>query len=153
MRPFILTAFFCTLATLGFAQKSATAIVSISDPAVDSDVIRQIEDDWLKAQQTTDIAMIQRIMADDYQGVGSNGPAPGKAQLLKNLRPHEGQAPPYTVENSDMQIFLLGDTAVAIYTKTYTAKENGNVAHEDMTDIFVKDHGGWKLRFARSTLK
>ena len=68
-------------------------------------------------------------------GIGANGQTPGKAQLLKNWRSQSGQAPPYTVETSDMRVFVLGEAAVASYTKTYTAKENGNIAHEDVTDV------------------
>jgi len=30
-----------------------------------------------------------------------------------------------------MAIYVLGEAAVAPYSKTYTAKENGNVAHEN----------------------
>jgi hypothetical protein len=41
----------------------------------------------------------------------------------------------------DMHIYILDNTAVAAYAKTYTAKENGNVAHEDTTRIFTKNHG------------
>ena len=104
-----------------------------------------------KTERTTDVAALDRILADDFAGVGTNGPAPGKTQLLKNLQPHAGQAPPYTVETSDMHIIVRGDTAVAAYTKTYTAKEHGNVDHEDMTDVFTRDHGMWKLRISRNS--
>jgi|SRR5579859_1269775 len=152
MRHVILALLLCST-TLAFPQSSAIAMVSIHDaPPSDSDAVRQLEDEWLKAERTTDITAIERIMADDYAGIGSNGTIPSKAQLLSDLRSHAGQAPPYTVDKSDMRIFLVGNTLVATYTKTYTAKENGNVNHEDMTDIFVKEHGVWKLRFARSTL-
>jgi len=151
MRPLICALLLCC-STLALPQTSAIAMVTISEAPSDSEIIRQIEDDWLKAERTTDIAAIERILARDFAGVGSNGPVPGKSELLRTLRPHAGQSPPYTVEHSDMRIFLLGDTAVATYTKTYTAKENGNVGHEDMTDIFLKDHGTWKLRFSRSSL-
>lgn len=77
--------------------------------------------------------------------------APGKAELLKTWRASAGQALPYTVETADMRIYILGDSAVAAFTKTYTAKENGNVAHEATTHVFTKDHGTWKMRFSRST--
>ena len=152
MRSAIYLLVLCAFAALSFGQNSAPGKSNAAAATSNADAIRQVEDDWLKAERTTDIAAIERILSDDYAGVGSNGPVPGKAQLLKNLRPSAGNAPPYTVEKSDMRIFLVADTAVATYAKTYTAKENGNVAHEDMTDIFVKDHEAWKLRFARSTL-
>jgi ketosteroid isomerase-like protein len=113
--------------------------------------IQQIEDERLKAERTTDPAALERILADDFAGIGSNGVSPAKAQLLKNWQPHAEQAPPYTVETSDMHIIVRGDTAVAAYTKTYTAKENGNGAHQDMTDVFTRDHGRWRLRISRYT--
>jgi SnoaL-like domain len=69
------------------------------------------------------------------------------------MRPHAGQAPPYSVENSDMHIYILGDTAVTAYVRTYKAKENGNVSREDTTHIFVKDHGAWKLKVSRASIR
>ena len=85
--------------------------------------------------------------------LGPSGLAPGKSQLLKNFQAHAGEAPAYVVETSDMRVYLLGDTAVAAYVKTYTGKESGATAREDMTHIFVRDHGVWKLRMSRSSLR
>lgn len=52
-----------------------------------------------------------------------------------------------------MRIFVRGTTAVATYSKTYTAKENGNIANQDITDIFTKDEQGWKLRISRASFR
>jgi hypothetical protein len=52
-----------------------------------------------------------------------------------------------------MHIYVLGDTAVAAYMKTYTAKETGNVAHEDTTHILTREHGTWKLRISRASIR
>jgi ketosteroid isomerase-like protein len=120
----------------------------------DTELIQQIEDDWLKAERKTDPTLLDRILAADFVGFGPNGLTPDKTQLLKNWQPNAGQAPPpYTVETSDMRIFVRGTTAVAAYTKTYTAKENGNIAHQDITDIFTKDEHGWKLRISRASVR
>jgi hypothetical protein len=119
----------------------------------DPQLIRQIEDDLLNAERHTDPAVLERVLADDYVNLGPNGLAPGKADLLKNFRPHAGEVPPYTVDTSDMHVYLLGETAVAACVKTYTAKENGNVAHEDTTHIFTRDHGSWKLRISRASIR
>lgn len=91
-------------------------------------------------------------MADDFIGIGTHGQTPGKAQLLKNWRSQAGRAPPYAVETSEMRVFALGEAVVATYAKTYTAKENGNVAHEDVTDVFTRQNGSWRLRLSRSSL-
>lgn len=133
------------------AQNSITAAPKPSPAKTDSELIQQLEDDWLKAERTTDPTAIDRILSEDFVNLAPNGLAPGKAKLRETWKAHAGQAPPYTVESSDMRIYVLGDTAVAAYSKTYTAKENGNVVHEDTTHVFTRENGAWKLRISRSS--
>jgi hypothetical protein len=47
----------------------------------------------------------------DPTGIG-----PGKGAVLKNFREHTGEAPPYSVQQRDLHIFILNETsAVAAY--------------------------------------
>lgn len=142
----------CLWAVVALGQDRPPRAATNGEDA-DTAGIRKIEDDALTAERTTNAAVLERTMADDFVGIGPNGVAPGKAQLVKNWQAHAGQAPPYSVEISDMHIVVRGDVAAAAYTKTYTAKENGKVAHEDKTDVFTKDHGEWKLRVSRSSFR
>ena len=128
-------------------QKSASATTSQND----SDAIRQIEADLAQSERTTDVAVQQRVLAEDFVNLVPAGLGPGKTEILKGMQRHAGQAPPYSVETQDMRIYVLGETAVASFVKTYTAKENRNVAHEDTTHIFTRDHGVWKLRISRAS--
>src|SRR2546426_59854 len=113
--------------------------------------IQQIEADWLLAERTTDPAVLERILDNEYVNLAPAGLGPGKDQLLKNFRAHAGEAPPYSLEEKDMRIYILDDTAVAAYVKIYTAKANGNVAREDTTHVFTKGRGVWKLRLSRAS--
>ena len=149
--PMLLLTAVCLSAAWALGQGASNSATPSSPDLTDVAAIQQIEDEWLQTERTTDLASLERILADDFAGVGPNGPAPDKAQLLKGLQQHAGQAPPYTVEHSDMHIIVRGDTAIAAYTKTYTAKENGNVDHEYKTDVFTRDHGKWQLRISRSS--
>lgn len=54
----------------------------------DTELIQQIEDDWLKAERKTDATLLDRILAADFGGVGPNGLTPDKTQLLKNWQPN-----------------------------------------------------------------
>jgi hypothetical protein len=149
---FPLLAFCATLAfSQGPNQSAAPAAPASTAAQGDSDVIQQLEEDWLKAERTTDTTILDRILADDFVNLAPNGLAPGKAQLLKSRQPRAGQAPPYSVETSDLRIYVFDNTAVTAYSKTYTAKENGKVFHEDTTHVFTKDKGVWKLRASRSS--
>jgi len=134
-----------------FAQRPSNApVAATAAPSQDDTLaIRRIEDDLLKAERTTDPAIIERVLADDFVSIRPHGAAPGnKADWVRNFQEHAGQAPPYAVETRNLKIYLVGDSAVAAYVKVYTANENGNVAHEDDTHVFVKDGGVWKLKIA-----
>jgi len=75
---------------------------------------------------------------------------PGKVELLRNFREHSGEVLAYSVRQQDMHIFILSETsAVAAYMKVYEANENKDVAREDTTHVFTKDHGTWRLRISR----
>lgn len=119
----------------------------------DQRAIQQIEDALVKGENTPDPAVFDRVLADDYETLNPGGPGPGKAQIVKGLQAHAGQPSPYSVEERDMHIYILGNTAVAACVRTYTAKANGNLAREDKTHVFTKDHGTWKLRFSRASIR
>lgn len=130
---------------------SVTSPANSEASSADLHAIQQIEADWLKGEETTDVAVFDRVLADDYVNLTPRGMGPGKAEIMQHLQPHAGQAQPYTVASADMHIYILGDTAVAAYVKAYAAKENGKVQHEDNTRIFRKDHGLWKLKISRES--
>ena len=134
-----------TVALPTFAQSNS------SPQQDDVKAIQQIEDDWLRGERTTDIATFERLLSDDYVNLTPRGVGPGKAKIVEQVRTRAGQAPPYSIETADMHIYILGDVAVAAYVKTYTAKQNGNVMHEDNTHIFKKENGVWKLKLSRES--
>ena len=121
-----------------------------SSQDADMQLIQQIETEWLKAERTTDPNIIDRILADDYVNLTPSGTGPGKVELLRNFREHSGEVLAYSVRQQDMHIFILSETsAVAAYMKVYEANENKDVAREDTTHVFTKDHGTWRLRISR----
>lgn len=144
----------CCWATPAFTQNlfSTPPSAAIAQPT-DSEMIQQIEDDMLKGENTTDIVVLERVLADDYVNLTPRGLGPTKAEIISHLQPRAGQVPPYSLETKDMHIYVLGDAAVAAYTKTYRAKENGNVVREDTTHICKKEHGAWKLKISRATTR
>jgi len=143
----------CWWAAPAFTQNASDSDPRTSTVQSDSLLIQHIEEDWLKGENTTDIAVLERVLADDYVNLTPRGLGPGKAEIISHLQPRAGQTPPYSLDVKDMHIYVLGDTAVAAYVKTYTTKENGNVLYEDATHIFVKDHGAWKLRISRASIR
>ena len=144
------------LIAMAFGQTQANSASELGNSAsgrdADSHLIEQIELDWLRGERDTDPTVVERVLTDDYVNLTPTGIGPGKAALLKNFREHAGEAPPYSVRQEDMHIFILNDlSAVAAYVKIYVANENKNVAREDTTHVFTKEHGTWKLRVSKAS--
>lgn len=142
---------------LALALLARPTLVFSQGPNADSSknemkVIRQIEDSLIDGK-TTNADALERVLADDYVNLTARGIGPSKSEIVANLRQHPGQSLPYTTEVEDMHIYILGDTAVAAFTKVYTAKDNGNIVREDTTHIFRKDQGAWRLKISRATLR
>ena len=50
----------------------------------------------------------------------------------------------------NMRVDLFGDTAVVTYIKEYRqAPDTMKTFDEDITDVFTKSFGGWRLRFTK----
>jgi hypothetical protein len=153
MRFAIALAVFLCLCIRPAHSQSASANVQQSTNAAQSDIdaIQHIEAELIESEGNTDIAEFERTLADDYVNMGPRGLGPGKNQILDGMRPHAGQAAPYSVEMHNLRVYVLGETAVAASVRTYTAKENRNTADEDLTHIFVREHGTWKLKISRAS--
>jgi ketosteroid isomerase-like protein len=144
---------FLIATVIGQTQANSPELANgASTQDADSHVIQEIEVDWLKAEKTTDPTLVEKVLADDYVNLTPTGIGPGKAALLKKFRENAGEAPPYSVRQQDMHIFVLNDmAAVASYVTIYVSNENKNVARQDTTHVFTKEHGTWKLRVSRSS--
>jgi hypothetical protein len=151
MRSFVLqAATFLIMATAAFSQSPAAA-VSSSESQSDEQQIRQIEAEMLKGEMNSDPAIFEKILADDCVNWPA-GPGLTKARLVEGIRKAQGQAPPYTASDEDMRVYMLGDTAIAMYVKEYAVRANPNqVDSQDLTDVFVRSAGTWKLKISRAS--
>ncbi len=79
-------------------------------------------------------------------------PGPTKAKLVDGVRNAHGQAPAYTAREENMRMYMLGDTAIAMYVKEYEARTDpSNVDPEDVSDVFVRSGSTWKLKISRAS--
>jgi ketosteroid isomerase-like protein len=105
----------------------------------------------LKGEMNSDPAVFEKIVADDCLMLPA-GPDLTKAKLIEGVYKSQGQAPPYIAREEDMHVYMLGDTAIAMYVKEYAVRANPNqVDRQDLTDVFVRTAGTWKLKISRSS--
>jgi len=134
-----------------FSQQSAVS-PSINEVSQrDEQEIRKLAAELLKGGMNSDPAVFEKILAHDCLNLPA-GPDLTKAKIVDGVRKSQGQAPPYIARQEDMQVYLLGDTAIAIYVKEYAVRANPNhIDRQDLTDIFVRSAGTWKLKISRAT--
>ena len=142
---------FLIVATAAFPQKPAATTDEVSQK--DEQQVRQVEAELLNGEMNSASAIFEKFLAEDCVILphGSD-PGPTKAKVLEAVRKSEGKAPPYTATVEDMHVYVLGDTVVAMYVKTYAVRANpSQVDRHDLTDVFVRSAGTWKLKISRSS--
>jgi Domain of unknown function (DUF4440) len=152
MRNFVLqAATLVMVATAAFSQQSAVSASTSEVSQKDEQQIRQLEAELLRGEMNSDPVVFEKILADDCLNLPA-GPDLTKAKFVEGVRKSQGQAPPYIAREEDMHVYMLGDTAIAIYVKEYAVRANPNqVDRQDLTDIFVRGVGTWKLKISRAT--
>jgi hypothetical protein len=139
------------MATAAYPQKSAVPASANEVSQKDEQQIRLIEEGMLNGEMNSDPVVFEKILTDDCLHLPA-GPDLTKAKLVEGIRKSQGQAPSYTARETDMRVYMLGDIGIAIYVKEYMARENPSQADDqDVTDVFVRSAGIWKLKISRAT--
>ena len=142
---------FLIVATAAFSQKPGVPASTGEVSQKDEKQIRQLETELLKGEMNSDSVVFEKILADDCLMLPA-GPNLTKAKLVEGVHKSQGQAPPYTASEEDMHVYVLGDTAIAVYVKEYAVRANpSQVDRQDLTDVFIRSAGTWKLKISRAT--
>jgi hypothetical protein len=119
-----------------FAQttpKAADQSATVEESAV------QLTRDWLAAEARHDRATLQRIIADDFQGIAPRGNTVSKDDVL----PAEGaQSGGLSISASDLKARVFGDTAVV----TARGVQNfGEKRELRFTVVYAKRNDRWQM--------
>ena len=147
----LLAATFLIMETAALSQKSVVSATASEVSQKDEQQIRQLEAEMLKGEMNSDPVAFEKILADDCLMLPA-GSDLTKAKLVQGVLKSQGQDPPYIASEEDMHVYMLGDTAIAMYVKEYAVRANPNqVDRQDLTDVFVRSAGTWKLKISRSS--
>jgi ketosteroid isomerase-like protein len=118
--------------------------------AVEQELIA-MEKDWTQAALKKDIAVIDRIAADDWVGIDFTGKTFSKADIINEVK--SGASAPRSIELGPMKVRVYGDTAVVNGSDTEKSTWQGkdSSGHYVWTDVFVKRNGRWQAVSSQST--
>jgi len=107
--------------------------------------IEGMEQEWRQATVTNNVGEMDRLLADDYIGITSNGTLETKSQALAQRR--AGTVRITKLDLSDMHVRVYGDTAVV----TSQAELEGTNGASDIggqyryTRVYNRRLGQWKI--------
>jgi ketosteroid isomerase-like protein len=111
------------------------------------ETLKQMSMDEANAFKNYDTATLQRMLADDWVGIGPDGKRHTKADILAGLKAHKGVITSVTLDSIIVRVY--GDTAVVtgnddeIHTSMDGKDVSGRYA---WTDIYVKHKDeSWKI--------
>jgi hypothetical protein len=117
-----------------------------NSPQRDLEVLRRLEEEYLRAEIEDDTAIAGTILADDYVGLKPDGSTSTKADLLSRLDRHERRREPYLITATNMRQHLFGDTACVTYTKVYTKPGTQAAFSENVLHVLIRRNGIWRLQ-------
>src|SRR5271155_119517 len=111
----------------------------------DEDQILALHEAGDKALMTADLAVLERIFADDYVQYNESGKAFTKQDVLNNFRTGAIRYPSIVSTNRKIRIF--GDTAVVHGSESDEVEVNGKRSKVIYVylDVLRKRDGKWKL--------
>jgi ketosteroid isomerase-like protein len=114
--------------------------------------VAALEQQWLKAQQTSNPDLLAPLLADGFIETSSNGKLMGKAEALAGTKAAKYESAEY----GDVKVSVFGNTAIA--TGEFRGKgtdENGKpiASPERWTDTWVKmPNGKWQCVASHASL-
>ncbi|MBD2705073.1 DUF4440 domain-containing protein [Spirosoma sp. BT702] len=125
------------LSPLTLTLYAQTSPASTSQTSSDAEVIEQLEKDLIKAYNTGDTQIIERIVANDATR-GLN-----KTALILHKKPYDADA----FEMGRPVVSVWENTAVATGTMTVSSKEPNQTTsrYYRVTDTFIKRKNTWQL--------
>ena len=105
----------------------------------DVDTLRQLNQDYIRSVQTSDVRRFDEILAEDFLCSNPDGSLADRAAFLAQT------ARPVSISNlqaHDVRLRIMGDVAIIHARTTYTTAD-GRAGWGRYTDVWARHHGRW----------
>jgi ketosteroid isomerase-like protein len=133
-------------ATLGGLRKTGRPSMTTGN---DLEVLTRLNDDYIRSVQQSDVKRFSEILSDDFLCSMADG------SLLDRKAFLEVTAKPVSIRNlqaHDVNVRLMGDTAIIHARTTYTTADGGQSGGR-YTDVWARRNGQWLAVSAHVTRK
>jgi ketosteroid isomerase-like protein len=150
MKHLFVACILVTTSILAFGQAKKPTAASVEQ------TLTQMERDWClvstnKANVDKDVQTMDRILAEDWVGLSSEGKTRTKASEIAEVK--SGASTYQSVELGPMKVRVFGNTAIVTGSDTEKSTYNGKdtSGRYVWTDVFVERNGRWQAVASEST--
>jgi ketosteroid isomerase-like protein len=113
--------------------------------------LRSLESQWQEALTRRDVAMLDRLMADDYVLTTVSGEVVNKARVLAEVKSVNATA---DVRNTEVAVRVYGDVAIVTGLVLISGKFNDKdvSTRSRYIKVYVKRERQWRVVAAQATL-
>ena len=113
--------------------------------------LRKLESHWQEALTQRDVAMLDRLMADDYVLTTVSGEVVNKARVLAEVKSANATA---DVRNTEVAVRVYGNVAIVTGLVLISGKFNDKdvSTRSRYIKVYVKRQGQWQVVTAQATL-
>jgi len=113
--------------------------------------LTKMERDWAQAGMKNDVAAVDKIVADDWVGIDSDGNAMTKAEAIAEMK--SGSMTIQSYEFGPMKVRVFANTAVVTGSDTEksTYKGKDSSGKYVWTDVYVMRDGRWQAVASQGT--
>jgi hypothetical protein len=126
--------------TLALSQAPSSKLVS----TFDQQLIDQ-QKQFLQATQVKQTNVVDRAVADDFQGIGTNGDFYDKSEVVESAE----KGMPQDTRAYDFHVVKLNDDSAVVVYNLIVPGEHPRYRH--MADTWARIDGQWKLKFRQIT--
>jgi hypothetical protein len=126
--------------TLALSQAPSSKLVS----TFDQQLIDQ-QKQFLQATQAKQTTVVDRAVADDFQGIGTNGDFYDKSEVVESAE----KGMPQDTRAYDFHVVKLNDDSAVVAYNLIVPGEHPRYRH--MADTWARIDGQWKLKFRQIT--
>lgn len=122
--------------------RNTDTVAQLPSKAETEAYMRKAEEDWAQVFVRDNPELFERILADDFVGVFSDGVVRNKAQTI----PHEKPDPAYVSAKLDSVNYRhFGDTVVAQGVESAKRRDGGPDLRLIWTDVWMFRDGQWRI--------
>ena len=128
-------------------MQQGKAMQNIAETSSDLDVLLDLNRDYIRSVQNSDVRRFDEILAEDFYCSNPDGSLVDRQEFLKQT------ARPVIISNieaRDVKVRIMGDIAI-IHARTTYALPDGRAGAGRYTDVWRRRHGTWRAVSAHVT--